>query len=76
LPFTLYLAANPANPETGENIYSWTFYEDINNGITRLDGIIRVNAETFSQYPSSDGVYHWLVKGYYGSLTLPAKVFA
>lgn len=63
-PWTLLIAGNPA-VET--NTLSWSLSEDVSNGITHSGGIININAASLAGITSTDGVYHWVIAGYYGS---------
>lgn len=66
-PYTVYLAGDNANIQTGENIASWNFSENVSNGITHNGGIVRATAADLAGVTSASGVYHWVVAGYYGS---------
>lgn len=65
-PWKIYLAGNPANPETGENVASYRL--STNGGtITQRGGVINIDAAVFNDLKSTDGTYHWVVESFYGS---------
>ena len=68
-PWTFYIAGNPANVMTGENIYWKDFSTDVSLGITHYGGLVRLSAASLDSLglTSDNGVYHWLVTGWYGS---------
>lgn len=68
-PWTFYLAGNPANALTGANTYAQDFSTDVNLGITHYGGLVRLSAAALDGLglTSDNGVYHWLVAGWYGS---------
>ncbi len=68
-PWTLYLAGNPANLATGNNIYSQQFSTDVSVGITHYGGLVRISAKTLTNLglTSDNGIYHWVVVSWYGS---------
>ena len=64
-PYTLYVAGNPVTPE---NTKEWSFSEDVSNGITKTGGgVVNADASALDGLTSDNGIYHWVVKGYYGS---------
>lgn len=68
-PWTFYIAGNPANLATGENIYWKQFSTDISIGISHTGGLVRLSAASLESLglTSDNGIYHWLVVSWYGS---------
>ncbi len=68
-PWRFYLAGNPANLVTGENIYWKDFSTDSSLGISHTGGLVRLSATALDSLglTSDNGIYHWLVTGWYGS---------
>jgi len=66
-PWKIYLAVPPANAQTGENVYTFSYSVDVPGGITRTSGIVPVSAETFQGLDPKGGYFHWTVAGYYGA---------
>ena len=65
-PYTLYLAGNPANAETNQNIVNWSLSVQVGQ-ISRTGGYVNMSASDFANVTSTDGSYQWVIVGYYGS---------
>ena len=66
-PYQLYIAGNPANLQTGENIYSWSLSES-SGQISKTGGGFRYfTSQDFEGIISNDGTHHWVTVGYHGS---------
>lgn len=63
-PYTIIVAGNPPSEM---NAKSWQLSTNVEQGITRNGGIINATANDLSGLTSDSGIYHWVVKGYYGS---------
>jgi hypothetical protein len=68
-PWTFYIAGNPANLATGENIYWKQFSTNTVAGISHTGGLVRLSAASLDSLglTSDNGIYHWLVVSWYGS---------
>lgn len=68
-PWTLCMAGNPANIDTGENIYCEDFSADVDRYITHLGGVVYLDAAAFNSLglTTNNGIYHWVVISFYGS---------
>jgi hypothetical protein len=65
-PYKLYIGGNPINPDTGENIASWSLSKQAGQ-ISNNGGVFYVSADRLQSLASSDGTFHWLVQGFFGS---------
>lgn len=67
-PWTFYIAGNPADPNTGKNIYGQNFSTNV-DGITHYGGLVRLSAATLDSLglTTNNGIYHWVVVSWYGS---------
>lgn len=65
-PFYLIISGNPA---TEQNAYQWSLSDGANNGLIHNNsgGVWYVTAADLAGLTSDNGIYHWLVAGYYGS---------
>lgn len=63
-PYTLIISGNPA---TEMNSKSWQLSTNVEQGITRRGGITNVTANDLNGLTTDNGLYHWVVIGYYGS---------
>ena len=63
-PYTLYVAGNPASEA---NTKYWTLSTDVQRGISSIGGIVNISASDLSGLTTDNGLYHWVVVGYYGS---------
>ncbi|MDO9103953.1 MAG: hypothetical protein Q7U57_03220 [Methylovulum sp.] len=68
-PWRFYIAGNPANLVTGENIYWKDFSTDSSAGISHTGGLVRLSAAALDSLglTSDNGVYHWVVVSWFGS---------
>jgi hypothetical protein len=68
-PWTVCIAGNPADLNTGDNIVCGRFSENVAQGITHYGGLISLNAADFNSLglTSNNGIYHWVVGSWYGS---------
>lgn len=63
-PYTLIISGNPASEA---NAVSWKLSTNVEQGITRNGGITYITASDLEGLTSDNGLYHWVVIGYYGS---------
>lgn len=63
-PWTVIGAGNPASDA---NSVSVQLSENVEQGISKTGGVIRVTAADLASLKSDNGLYHWVVKSYYGS---------
>jgi hypothetical protein len=63
-PWTLQIAGNPL---TTSNIKSWSLSANVNTGITKYGGIIRISATDLEELTTDNGLYHWTVSSFYDS---------
>jgi len=65
-PFVLYILGNPP---TQQNTVSWQFSDGSENGLVgkNTGGLTRVSAADLAGLSSDNGIYHWVVAGWYGS---------
>ena len=63
-PWTLAISGNPL---TDTNYNYWSLSTNVERGISGTGGIINVTASDLSGLTTDNGLYHWVVSGYYGS---------
>jgi hypothetical protein len=65
-PFKLIIAGNPP---TEQNAYTWSLSEGGSNGkiAKNTGGIKEISAADLQGLTSNNGIYHWVVLGWYGS---------
>ena len=66
-PYRLFLAGNPANPQTGENIFEWQLSESVGQISKTGGGYKNIYAPDFEGITSQDGTFQWVVFGWFGS---------
>ena len=66
-PWRFIIAGNPVNLATGANTWEWSLSEDVSQGITHKGGLMRITAQDLKNVTTNNGIYHWVVIGYYGS---------
>lgn len=66
-PFYLCLAGNPT--DSTKLVNSCISFSANNDNITKYNGRVNITAAGLDQYgiASSNGIYHWVVVGFYGS---------
>lgn len=62
-PWHVCIAGNPADVNTGENIYCQDFSEDVSQGITHSGGVVYLSADALDSLglTTDNGIYHWVV---------------
>lgn len=63
-PWTLLIAGNPA---TESNLYYWGNLNTSQDGISHYGGYVFLSAEQIGRVTSTNGIYHWVVRGWFGS---------
>lgn len=65
-PFQLIVAGNPP---TQDNALTWNFSDGSNNGLVgkNTGGLTWITAADLARLRSDNGIYHWVVAGWYGS---------
>lgn len=63
-PYKFYIAGNPVSDN---NMLSWSLSEEIGKVSRKLGGIHYISANDIRQLNSNNGIYHWVVMGFYGS---------
>ncbi|MES2559992.1 MAG: hypothetical protein V4590_09645 [Bacteroidota bacterium] len=63
-PWTLQIAGNPLS---NTNIKSWSLSTNVNTGITKYGGIVRISAADLEGLTTDNGLYHWTVASFYDS---------
>jgi hypothetical protein len=63
-PYTLVVSGSPA---TDMNSKSWQLPTNVEQGITRNGGITYISESDLSGLTTDNGLYNWVVVGYYGS---------
>ncbi|MFN8671145.1 MAG: hypothetical protein U0457_03565 [Candidatus Sericytochromatia bacterium] len=63
-PYKLYIAGNPvADPNT----FNWSLSENVGKVSRKVGGIHYISAADLQGLSTNNGLYHWVVMGYYGS---------
>ncbi len=65
-PYKLYIAGNPVDLQSSENIKGWSLSAKAGE-ISGTGGVYYVSAAHLEGLQSQDGIYHWVVAGWYGS---------
>lgn len=65
-PWFLYIAGNPFNMETGANVMYWQFSKK-EGQFSGNGGYVNLTAANLEGLTSYNGVYHWVIMGWYGS---------
>jgi hypothetical protein len=68
-PWTLCMAGNPADTETGSNIYCQDFSAGSSDYINHYGGVVYLDAAAFNslKLTTNNGIYHWVVISFSGA---------